>query len=98
MIQRWNEKLNIIVCVKQVPSAESGVEINIETGTIKREGVTAETNYFDLFAIEAAVRIKEKFGGKIIAMSMGPPQAESTLRNALAMGCDEAILLSSKEF
>ncbi|RLG51755.1 MAG: electron transfer flavoprotein subunit beta [Thermoproteota archaeon] len=85
----------IIVCLKQVPATQE-VKIDPERGTLIREGIEVETNPFDLNALEEAVRLKERFGGKVIALSMGPPQAESTLREALAIGADEAILLSDR--
>ena len=88
---------HIIVCIKQVPETTE-VEIDPETGTLRREGVPAVVNPFDLHAIEEAVRIKEKHGGRITAISMGPPQAESAVRDALALGCDESILLTDKTF
>ena len=87
--------LRIIVCVKQVPATQE-VKIDPERGTLIREGIEVETNPFDLNALEEGVRIKERVGGEVIAISMGPPQAESTLREALAMGADEAILLSDR--
>ncbi len=85
----------IIVCLKQVPATQE-VKIDPERGTLIREGIEVETNPFDLNALEEAVRFKEKFGGKVIALSMGPPQAESTLREAIAIGADEAILLCDR--
>ncbi|MEM3793887.1 MAG: electron transfer flavoprotein subunit beta/FixA family protein [Candidatus Bathyarchaeia archaeon] len=87
----------IIVCVKQVPETTE-VEIDPETGTLRREGVPAVVNPFDLHAIEEAVRIKERHGGVVTAISMGPPQAESAVRDALALGCDEGILLTDRTF
>ncbi len=87
--------LRIVVCVKQVPATQE-VKIDPERGTLIREGIEVETNPFDLNALEEAIRLKEKLGGEVIAISMGPPQAESTLREAIAMGADEAILLCDK--
>lgn len=89
--------MNIIVLIKQVP-ATTDVKIDEKTGTLKREGVEAQTNPFDLYAVEEAVRLKEKFAGKVIVVTMGPPQAEKALRECLSMGCDEAVLVSDKEF
>ena len=74
------------------------VEINPETNTLIREGVGAMVNPFDLYAVEAAVRLKEKLGGKVTALSMGPPQAEQALREVISMGVDEGILLSDRAF
>ena len=89
--------MNIIVCIKQVPETTE-VRINPETNTLIREGVKSIINPFDMYAIEEAVRLKEKFGGKATVITMGPPQAESALREAISMGIDEAILLSDRAF
>lgn len=89
--------MNFIVCVKQVP-ATTDVKIDSKTGTLKREGVEAIVNPFDNYAVEEALRLKEKIGGKITALSMGPPQADKALREVLSMGVDEAILLSDRAF
>ncbi len=87
--------MNVIVCVKQVPDPAEA-KIDKETKTIVREGVTNITNPFDMYGIEEGVRIKEKNGGKVTAVSMGPPQSEKCLREAIAMGADEAILVSDR--
>jgi electron transfer flavoprotein beta subunit len=89
--------LNIVVCIKQVPDT-TNVRINPETNTLIREGVESIINPFDMYAIEEALRVKEKVGGKVIIMSMGPPQVEDALRTALSLGADEAILLSDRAF
>ncbi len=89
--------LNIIVLVKQVPDIEK-VRFDVETGRIDRSSAPAEINPFDLNAIEAAVQIKEKVGGFITALSMGPMQAVSSLRDAIARGVDDAILLEDRRF
>lgn len=89
--------MDIIVCIKQVP-ATTNVQIDEKTGTLKREGVESILNPFDEYAIEEGVRLKEKYGGKVILVSMGPPQAENALREGLARGADEAILLTDKAF
>jgi electron transfer flavoprotein beta subunit len=89
--------VNIIVCIKQVPDTAE-VKINPETGTLIREGVPSIVNPFDMHAIEAALQIKEKVGGKVTVLTMGPPQAESSLREAVSMGADEALLLSDRAF
>ncbi len=88
--------MEVIVCIKQVPDTEHlhEVKINPETNTLMRENIPAIINPFDCNAIEEGLRIKEKHGGKVTVISMGPPQAESALREALAMGADEAILIS----
>ncbi|MDP2939893.1 MAG: electron transfer flavoprotein subunit beta/FixA family protein [Candidatus Omnitrophota bacterium] len=89
--------MNIIVCIKQVPET-TDVRINPETNTLIREGVKSIINPFDMYAIEEAIRLKEKFGGLVTVVSMGPPQAEAALREAIAMGADEAVLVSDRAF
>ena len=89
--------MNIIVLIKQVP-ATTDVKIDEKTGTLKREGVEAQVNPFDMYAVEEAVRLKEKYTGKVSVLTMGPPQADKALRECLAMGCDEAVLVSDREF
>ena len=89
--------MKIIVCIKQVPETTE-VKINPETNTLIREGVKSIINPFDMYALEEAVRLKEKFGGKTTVLTMGPPQADSALREAIAMGLDEAILISDRAF
>ncbi|MFH0732034.1 MAG: electron transfer flavoprotein subunit beta/FixA family protein [Candidatus Omnitrophota bacterium] len=89
--------MNIIVCIKQVPDT-TNVRINPETNTLIREGVESIINPFDMYAIEEAVRTKEKLGGKVTVLSMGPPQVETALREAISLGCDEAILLTDRAF
>ena len=92
--------MNIIVCIKQVPDTEhlQEVTINPQTNTLEREKIPAIINPFDVNAIEEAIRVKEKHGGKVTVMTMGPPQAEDALRTALAMGADEAILVTDRAF
>lgn len=89
--------MNIIVCIKQVPNT-TDVKINPETNTLIRDGVESVINPFDNYAIEEAVRLKEKFGGKVTVVSMGPPQAEVSLREAISVGCDEGVLLTDRRF
>jgi len=89
--------VHAIVCIKQVPDT-TDVRINPETNTLVREGVESIINPFDTYAIEEALLLKEKFGGKVTVVSMGPPQAMEALKEAVAMGCDEAILLSDRAF
>jgi electron transfer flavoprotein beta subunit len=89
--------MNIIVCIKQVPNTEN-VQIDFETGRLKRDGLASIINPYDEYAIEEGVRLKEKFGGKVTVITMGPPQAESALREAIARGADEAVLISDRAF
>ncbi len=89
--------MHFVVCIKQVPDTHD-VKINPETNTLMREGVESIVNPFDMYAIEEAVRLKERLGGKVTAISMGPPQAESALKEAISMGVDEGILVSDRGF
>ncbi len=89
--------MKFIVCLKQVPETES-VKMDEKTGTLMRTGIKGITNPYDLYALEAALRLKEVYHGEIIAISMGPPQAEESLREAISYGADEAILLSDRLF
>jgi len=89
--------MHAIVCIKQVPDTTE-VKINPETNTLIREGVASIINPFHTYAIEEGLRLKEQFGGKVTVLTMGPPQAREALKEAVAMGADEAILLSDKAF
>ncbi|WP_025270483.1 electron transfer flavoprotein subunit beta/FixA family protein [Hippea sp. KM1] len=89
--------MHSLVFIKQVPDAAQ-VRVDYETGTLIREGVPAIINPFDKHAIEAAVRIKNEFGGKVSVICMGPPMAEDALKEAMAMGADNAYLLSDRVF
>lgn len=89
--------MNIVVCIKQVPDTTK-VKINPETNTLIREGVESIINPFDHYAIEEAVRLKEAHGGTVKVMTMGPPQAETALREAVSLGADEAYLVSDRAF
>lgn len=89
--------MHIIIPIKQVPETSS-VRMDEETGTMIRKGVETIINPLDLHAIEVGICIKEDQGGHITIMSMGPPSARSALQEALAMGCDDAVLLSGREF
>ena len=89
--------MNILVCIKQVPDTTE-VKIDPRTNTLVREGVRAIVNPFDLYAVEESLRLRERCGGRVTAVSMGPPQAERALREVLAMGVDEAVLLTDRAF
>lgn len=89
--------MKIVVCIKQVP-ASNDARIDPETKRIVREGVNAILNPFDTYAIEAAVQLRERFGGEVIAISMGPEKALQALREAISVGSDRAILLSDRAF
>lgn len=89
--------MNIVVCLKQVPDTNE-VKIDPKTGTLIREGVPSIINPDDKNALEEALNLKDSVGAKVTVISMGPPQAEKALREALAMGADEAILISDRAF
>lgn len=89
--------MNIAVCIKQVPDAPS-IRMDKERMSIIREGVESIINPLDAVALGAALALKEREGGKVVALTMGPPQSEEALREALAAGADEAILISDPRF
>jgi electron transfer flavoprotein beta subunit len=89
--------MNIIVCIKQVPETQE-VRLDPVTHTLKREGIKSIINPFDLYAVEEALRVREAKGGTVTLLSMGPPQAEAALREALGYGADAAVLLSDRAF
>lgn len=87
----------IVVCIKQVPDTTQ-VQIDPVTNTLVREGIPFIVNPYDTHALEEALRLKDRFGCNVVAISMGPPNAEATLKKALALGVDRAILLSDRAF
>ena len=89
--------MDIVVCIKQVPDTTE-VKIDPKTNTLVRQGVTSIVNPFDKNAIEAGLRLKEKYGGRVTVVSMGPPQANDALKECLAMGADDAVLVSDRAF
>lgn len=89
--------MNIVVCIKQVPDSAE-VRINPETNTLIRDGVPNIINPYDMHAVEAGLQIKETVGGKITALTMGPPQADTALREIISMGVDDAVLLTDRAF
>ncbi|SEF85506.1 electron transfer flavoprotein beta subunit [Caloramator fervidus] len=89
--------MKVVVCVKQVPDTNE-VKIDPVKGTLIREGVPSIMNPDDKNALEEALRLKDEYGAYVTVITMGPPQAEKVLREALAMGADEAILLTDKAF
>ena len=95
----WRIKLKIVVLVKQVPATDH-VKMDEETGTMIRDGVASEVNSLDLYAIEEAVRIKEKLGDgvEITVISMGPKKAVEAVKSAIALGCDKGYVLNDKKF
>lgn len=89
--------MKIVVCIKQVP-ATSDTKIDPETKRIVRKGIKAILNPFDTYAVEEGVQLRDKFGGEVIALSMGPLKAEESLREAVSVGVDRAILLNDRAF
>ena len=89
--------MRIVVCVKQVPDSGQA-KFDKETHTMIRDGLPSIINPFDENAIEAALQLKEEHGGEVVVLCMGPPQAEEVLRQAIAMGADQAILLTDRQF
>ena len=89
--------MKILVFVKQVPDT-TDVKLDPKTGNLNREGVASIMNPLDANGVEAALQLKEKYGATVVVVSMGPPQAGDVLKKALAMGCDEAVLLSDRAF
>jgi len=89
--------MNIIVCLKQVPGTTQ-VKIDSQTNTLIRQGIKNIVNPLDTYALEEGIRLKERYGGRVTAISMGPPQAEEILREAISIGADQAILLSDSAF
>ena len=89
--------MNIVVLIKQVPDT-TDVRIDPRTGTLIREGVPSIINPDDKHALEEGLRIRERFGGTVTVLSMGPPQAEDALMEARAMGADVTVLVSDRAF
>ncbi len=89
--------MKIVVCIKQVPDAKD-VRLDPETNTLAREGVQSIMNPYDQHALEEAVCLKEKHGGEVTVVTMGPPQAEEMLRQAISCGADKAVLVSDRAF
>ena len=87
--------MNIFVCIKQVPSTNK-VQVDEKTGVLKRDGIASKMNPYDLFALETALRLKEKHGGKVTVGTMGPPQAQAVVSEAYMMGADEGYVFSDR--
>jgi electron transfer flavoprotein beta subunit len=89
--------MHSVVCLKQVPDSAQ-IRIHPVTNTIMRQGVPTIINPYDLFALEEALRLRDRFGGRVTVMTMGPPMAEAALRKALAYGADAAVLMTDRVF
>jgi electron transfer flavoprotein beta subunit len=89
--------MHIVVCIKQVPDSAQ-IRVHPVTNTIMRQGVPAIINPYDLYALEAALRVRDEVGGEVTVLTMGPPMAEDSLRRALSFGADRAVLLTDRHF
>lgn len=89
--------MHIVVCMKQVPDSAQ-IRVHPVTNTIMRQGVPTIINPYDLFALEEAMRLRDRFGGEVTVLTMGPPMAEDSLRKALTFGADRAVLLTDRFF
>ncbi|MDR2608838.1 MAG: electron transfer flavoprotein subunit beta/FixA family protein, partial [Treponema sp.] len=89
--------MKIVVCIKQVPGT-TDAKIDPETKRIVREGIAATLNPFDTYAVEEAVLLRRKYGGEVIALSMGPERASNVIREAISVGADRGLLLSDRAF
>lgn len=89
--------LNIVVCIKQVPDSAQ-IRVHPVTNTIMRQGVPTIINPYDLFALEEAMRLRDEYGGTVTVLCMGPPMAEESLRRALGLGADKAVLITDRRF
>jgi electron transfer flavoprotein beta subunit len=89
--------MHIVVCIKQVPDSAQ-IRVHPVTNTIMRQGVPAIVNPYDLFALEEALRLKDRFGGRVTMLCMGPPQAEDALRKCVSFGASDAILVTDRAF
>lgn len=89
--------MHIVVCIKQVPDSAQ-IRVHPVTNTIMRQGVPTIINPYDLFALEAALQLRDQHGGEVTALTMGPPSAEDSLRKVLTYGADRAVLLTDRFF
>ena len=96
IILRREKEMNIFVCIKQVPSTNQ-VQVDEKTGVLKRSGVAAKMNPYDLYALETALRLRSEHGGKVTVGTMGPPQAQAIIREAYMMGADEGYVFSDRK-
>lgn len=89
--------MDILVCIKQVPESNK-VDVDPVTGVLKRDGADSKMNPYDLYALETALRIKEKLGASVTVITMGPNQAVEVIREAYSMGADKGIIISDRKF
>lgn len=89
--------MKVLVCIKQVPGS-TNVEVDPVTGVLKRDGIQSKMNPYDLYAIETALNLTEKFGGSVEVITMGPPQAKTVITEAICMGAKQGTVLSDRRF
>ena len=89
--------MNILVCIKQVPGS-TNVEVDPVTGVLKRDGIQSKMNPYDLYAIETALTLTEKYGGEVYTITMGPPQAKGVIVESICMGAKGGCVLSDRKF
>ena len=89
--------MKILVCVKQVPGS-SNVEVDPVTGVLKRSGIKSKMNPYDLYGIETALELVERFGGSVESLTMGPPQAKEVITETVCMGATSGVVLSDRKF
>ncbi len=89
--------MHSVVCIKQVPDSAQ-IRVHPVTNTIMRQGVPTIINPYDLFSLEEALRLRDKFGGEVTVLTMGPPMAADSLRKALTIGANRAVLLTDRFF
>ena len=89
--------MHFVVCIKQVPDSAQ-IRVHPVTNTIMRQGVPTIINPYDLFSLEEALRLRDKVGGEVTVLTMGPPMASESLRKALTIGADRAVLLTDRFF
>jgi len=89
--------VKILVCIKQVPGS-SNVEVDPVTGVLKRSGIKSKMNPYDLYGIETAISLTERFGGSVQTLTMGPPQAKEVITESVCMGAESGVVLSDRKF
>ena len=89
--------MNIVVCIKQVPDT-TDIKIDEETNTLIRQGIECIINPYDMHAIETGLRLRDEYDGKVTVLSMGPPQVKEALKDTIALGVDDVVLLSDRDF
>ncbi len=89
--------MNILVCIKQVPGS-SNVEVDPVTGVLKRDGASSKMNPYDLYGIETAMTLAERYSATVRTITMGPPQARAVIEESICMGAESGIVLSDRKF